>query len=60
MPEPAYRPEEIMMAGLFNRIKNFVRSPRGQQLTNKAREMAKDPRNRERARKAAQKLRRKR
>jgi hypothetical protein len=49
-----------MMAGLFNRIKNFVRSPRGQQLTNKAREMAKDPRNRARARKAAQKLRRKR
>ncbi len=48
------------MAGLLNRIKNFVRSPKGQRMTNKAREMAKDPRNRERARQAAQKLRRKR
>jgi len=48
------------MAGLLNRIKNMLRSPRGQQMTNKAREMTKDPRNRERARQAAQKLRRKR
>jgi hypothetical protein len=56
----AHRQKEIMMAGLLNRIKNFVRSPRGQQMTNKAREMAKNPRNRERARQAAQRLRRKR
>jgi hypothetical protein len=49
-----------IMAGLFNRIKTFMRSPRGQQMTNKARGMAKDPRNRERARQAMQKLRRKR
>jgi hypothetical protein len=48
------------MAGLLDRIKNFMRSPKGQNMTNKAREMAKDPRNRERARRAAQKLRRKR
>ncbi len=48
------------MAGLLNRIKNALRSPKGQQMTNKAREMAKDPRNRDRARQAAQKLRRKR
>lgn len=48
------------MAGLLDRIKNFMRSPKGQHMTNKAREMAKDPRNRERARRAAQKLRRKR
>lgn len=48
------------MAGLFNKIKNFMRSPRGQQVSTKAREMAKDPRNRDRARQAAQKLRRKR
>lgn len=48
------------MAGLLNRIKNFMRSPRGQQLTNKARDMARDPRNRERARQAAWRLRRKR
>jgi hypothetical protein len=60
MPESANRAKEIMMAGLLNRIKNFMRSPRGQQMTNKARDMAKDPRNRERARQAAQKLRRKR
>lgn len=48
------------MAGLLNRIKTFLRSPKGQQMTNKAREMAKDPRNGERARRAAEKLRRKR
>lgn len=48
------------MAGLLNRIKNFMRSPKGQKMTGKARDMAKDPRNRERARQAAQKLRRKR
>jgi hypothetical protein len=48
------------MAGLLNRIKSFMRSPKGQQLTNKSREMAKDPRNRERARQAVQRLRRKR
>ncbi|SMD26949.1 hypothetical protein [Kibdelosporangium aridum] len=48
------------MAGLLNRIKAFLRGPKGQQMTNKAREMAKDPRNRERARRAAEKLRRKR
>ena len=48
------------MAGLFNRIKSFMRSPRGRQMTTKAREMAKDPRNRARARDAAQRLRRKR
>jgi hypothetical protein len=60
MPASTERAKEIMMAGLFNRIKNFMRSPKGQQMTNKARDMAKDPRNRERARQAAQKLRRKR
>ncbi|HYQ67991.1 hypothetical protein [Actinophytocola sp.] len=48
------------MAGFFDRIKNFLRSPKGQQLTNKGRELAKDPRNRERVRQAAQRLRRKR
>ncbi|TDV44311.1 hypothetical protein [Actinophytocola oryzae] len=48
------------MAGLLNRIKDFMRSPKGRQMTNKAREMAKDPRNRERARQAAQRLRRRR
>jgi len=48
------------MAGLLNRLKNFMRSPRGQQLTEKGRGMAQDPRNRERVRRAAQKLRRKR
>ncbi|CAM4272007.1 hypothetical protein KIPE111705_46415 [Kibdelosporangium persicum] len=48
------------MAGLLNRIKAFLRSPKGRQMTNKARELAKDPRNRERARQAAEKLRRKR
>jgi CHASE3 domain sensor protein len=48
------------MAGMLNRIKNFVRSPKGRQMTNKAREMAKDPRNRERVRQATQRLRRKR
>jgi hypothetical protein len=48
-----------MVAGLLNRIKTFLRSPRGRQLTNKAREIASDPRNRERARSAARRLRRK-
>lgn len=48
------------MAGLLNRIKNFLRSPKGRQLTTKARDMAKDPRNQERARRAADRLRRKR
>lgn len=48
------------MAGLFNKIKTFMRSPKGQQLTNKARDMAKDPRNRDRARQAASRFRRKR
>jgi len=48
------------MAGLLNRIKSFVRSPRGQQMRTKAGAMAKDPRNRERARQAVQKLRRRR
>ncbi len=48
------------MAGLLNRIKNALRSPKGQEMTKKARGMAKDPRNRERARQAAQRLRRKR
>lgn len=52
--------EETTMAGLLNKIKSFMRSPKGQQMTNKARQMAQDPRNRERARQAAQKLRRKR
>lgn len=47
------------MANFLNRIKNFMRSPKGQQMTNKGREMAKDPRNRERVRQAARKLRRK-
>ena len=56
----ANRAREIMMAGLLNRITNFMRSPKGRRVTNRAREMAKDPRNRERARQAAQKLRRKR
>jgi hypothetical protein len=48
------------MAGLFNKIKSFMRSPRGQQMTAKAGQMAKDPRNRERARQAVEKFRRKR
>lgn len=48
------------MAGLFNKIKTFMRSPKGQQMTNKARELAKDPRNRERARQAVTRFRRKR
>lgn len=48
------------MAGLFNRIKTFMRSPKGKQMTNKARDMAKDPRNRDRARQATQRFRRKR
>jgi hypothetical protein len=48
------------MAGLFNKIKNFMRSPRGQQMTAKAGEVARDPRNRERARRAVAKFRRKR
>jgi hypothetical protein len=48
------------MAGLLNRIKNFMRSPKGRQMTNKAQEMAKDPRNRERVSRATRKLRRKR
>lgn len=48
------------MAGLFNRIKTFMRSPKGQQMTNKARDMAKDPRNRQRATEAAKRFRRKR
>jgi CHASE3 domain sensor protein len=48
------------MAGLLNKIKSFMRSPKGQQMTSKARKMAQDPRNRERARQAAQRLRRKR
>lgn len=47
------------MAGLLNRIKTFMRSPKGQQMTGKAHNMAKDPRNRERIRRATQKLRRK-
>jgi hypothetical protein len=60
MPWVAHRLKEIVMAGLLNRIKSFMRSPKGRQVTDKARNMAKDPRNRERARQAAQKLRRKR
>jgi hypothetical protein len=48
------------MAGLLNRIKSFMRSPKGQQMKTKAGEMAKDPRNRERARGAVQRFRRKR
>ena len=56
----ANRAKGIVMAGLLNRIKNFMRSPKGQQMTNKAQEMAKDPRNRERVRRATQRLRRKR
>jgi hypothetical protein len=48
------------MAGLLNRIKTFLRSPQGRRMTNKARELASDPRNRERARRAADKLRRRR
>jgi hypothetical protein len=47
------------MAGLFNKIKSFMRSPKGRQMTTKAGEMAKDPRNRDRARQAVQKFRRK-
>lgn len=48
------------MAGLLTRIKNFMRSPKGQQLTTKARETAKDPRSRRRATEAMGRLRRKR
>lgn len=48
------------MAGLLNRIKSFMRSPKGRQMTTKAGDMAKDPRNRARAREAVQRFRRKR
>ena len=48
------------MAGLLNRIKTFMRSPKGQQMTHKARGMAKDPRNRERAGQAMRRFRRRR
>jgi hypothetical protein len=48
------------MAGLFAKIKNFMRSPRGRQMTSKAGQMARDPRNRERARQAVAKFRRRR
>ncbi|MDQ1505637.1 MAG: hypothetical protein QOD57_3364 [Actinomycetota bacterium] len=48
------------MAGLLNRIKGFLRSPKGRALTEKGRRMASDPRNRERARDAAARFRRKR
>jgi hypothetical protein len=54
------RGKEPLMAGLFNKIKSFMRSPRGRQVTTKAREMARDPRNRERARSAVQRFRRRR
>lgn len=47
------------MAGLMNRIKSFMRSPHGRRVTTKAGEMARDPRNRDRARQAVQKFRRK-
>lgn len=52
--------KENAMAGLLNRIKSFMRSPRGRQMTTKAGEMAKDPRNRGRARDAVQRFRRRR
>jgi hypothetical protein len=54
------RHEENVMAGLLNRIKSFMRSPKGRQMTSKAGRMAKDPRNRARARDAVQKFRRRR
>jgi hypothetical protein len=60
IPGETNRPKGITMAGLLNRIKSFLRSPKGRQMTNKARDLAKDPRNRERARRAADKLRRRR
>ncbi|SDC11781.1 hypothetical protein [Actinokineospora iranica] len=48
------------MAGLLDRIKGFLRGPQGKALTEKARGIAADPRNRERARTAVSRLRRKR
>lgn len=45
------------MAGLFTRIKSFLRSPKGKQTTTRARSLARDPRNRERARQAARRFR---
>jgi hypothetical protein len=48
------------MAGLINRVKTFLRSPKGKALTDKARRAASDPRNRDRARDAAARFRRKR
>lgn len=48
------------MAGLMTRIKSFLSSPKGQQMKTKAGDLAKDPRNRQRATDAVQRLRRKR
>lgn len=60
MPEAVYRTRETTMAGLMTRIKSMMRSPKGQQLTTRAREMAKDPSSRRRATEAVQRFRRKR
>jgi hypothetical protein len=43
---------------LLNKIKNFLRSPQGQRLTERGKRMAADPRNRERARGMLARLRR--
>ncbi|WP_410652810.1 hypothetical protein [Amycolatopsis sp. cmx-4-54] len=48
------------MAGLINRVKTFLQSSKGKALTEKARRAASDPRNRDRARDAAARFRRKR
>lgn len=48
------------MAGLLNKIKSFMSSPKGQQMKTKAGDLAKDPRNRQRATDAVQRFRRKR
>lgn len=43
---------------LFAKIRNFLRSPQGQRLTDRGRRMAADPRNRARARGFLSRLRR--
>ncbi|WP_378250180.1 hypothetical protein [Actinokineospora guangxiensis] len=45
------------VAGLLGKIKNFLRSPRGQQMAGRARQMAQDPRNRDRVGKAMRRFR---
>ncbi|MDQ3406463.1 MAG: hypothetical protein M3443_17425 [Actinomycetota bacterium] len=48
------------MAGMVDRIKGFLRGPQGRAMTDKAKNLANDPRNRQRAKDAMSRLRRKR